>query len=60
MRKTGKPFFTHPLTIACMMLQYQPDAELIAATILHDTIEDTSITIEDISGISPNIAELVE
>jgi (p)ppGpp synthase/HD superfamily hydrolase len=60
MRKTGQLFFTHPLTIACMMIQYQPDAELIAATLLHDTIEDTPITIADIQKISPEIASLVE
>jgi len=43
-----------------MMLQYQPDAELIAATLLHDTLEDTSILIRDIEEISPEVAELVE
>jgi len=42
------------------MLQYQPDAELIAATLLHDTLEDTSILIRDIEEISPEVAELVE
>lgn len=60
MRKTGQPFFTHPLTIACMMIPYQPDAELIAATLLHDTIEDTTVTIHDIALISPNVADIVE
>ncbi len=43
-----------------MMIQYQPDAELIAATLLHDTIEDTTITMNDIEMISPSVAELVE
>ena len=43
-----------------MMLQYKPDAILIAATLLHDTIEDTSITLEDITKISPEVAVLVE
>ncbi len=43
-----------------MMIQYQPDAELIAATLLHDTIEDTSITITDIQKISPEVANIVE
>lgn len=43
-----------------MMLQYQPDAELIAATLLHDTLEDTSVLMRDIQEISPEVAELVE
>jgi len=43
-----------------MMIPYQPDAELIAATLLHDTIEDTPITIGDIEKISPQVAHLVE
>lgn len=59
-RKTGKPFFTHPLTIVCMMLQYHPDAVLVAATLLHDTIEDTPITLNDITMISADVATLVE
>lgn len=42
------------------MLQYQPDAELIAATLLHDTLEDTSVLMRDIQEISPEVAELVE
>jgi len=60
MRKTGRPFFTHPLTIACMMIPYKPDAELIAATLLHDTIEDTAVTMHDITLISPSVADIVE
>lgn len=58
-RKTGQPFFTHPLTVACMMIQYHPDAELIAAALLHDTIEDTAITTYDIQTLSPSVAEIV-
>jgi GTP diphosphokinase / guanosine-3',5'-bis(diphosphate) 3'-diphosphatase len=60
MRKTGQPFFTHPLTIACMMISYQPEVEIMAATLLHDTIEDTSVTMHDIAAISPSIADIVE
>lgn len=59
-RKTGWQFFTHPLTIVCMMLPYSPDAELIAAALLHDTIEDTWITSGDIEVLSPTVTTLVE
>jgi GTP pyrophosphokinase len=60
MRKTGQPFFTHPLTIVCMMMPYKPDAELIAATLLHDTIEDTTTDIKSIEKLSPVVARLVD
>jgi (p)ppGpp synthase/HD superfamily hydrolase len=43
-----------------MMLPYKPDAELIAATLLHDTIEDTTTDMEDIEKISPVVAILVD
>jgi (p)ppGpp synthase/HD superfamily hydrolase len=43
-----------------MMLPYSPDAELVAATLLHDTVEDTIITSEDIRALSPAVAILVE
>lgn len=43
-----------------MMLPYKPDAELIAATLLHDTVEDTTLSIDDIEKLSPTVATLVE
>lgn len=43
-----------------MMLPYKPDAELIAATLLHDTLEDTATSMDDIEKISPSVAILVE
>lgn len=60
LRWTGAPYITHPLVIACMMLPYMPDAYLISATLLHDTIEDTDVTFEEIEKIHPVIAQIVE
>jgi GTP diphosphokinase / guanosine-3',5'-bis(diphosphate) 3'-diphosphatase len=59
-RKSGAPYITHPLTVACMMLPYKPSAVLIWATLLHDTLEDTTETFETIREIHPDIADIVE
>ncbi len=59
-RKTGNPYITHPLTVACMMLPYSPCEKLIAATLLHDTLEDTDITYEKIAQLDPEVAHIVE
>ena len=59
-RISGKPYITHPLTIACMALPYSPCEFLISAILLHDVLEDTDITFEDIYAFNPIIAEIVE
>lgn len=43
-----------------MMLPHKPDAHLIGATLLHDTIEDTDVSFTDIANIHPHIAQIVE
>ncbi len=59
-RKTGVPYITHPLTVACMMLPYRPCPMLLSATLLHDILEDTDETYESIAQIHPEIANIVE
>jgi guanosine-3',5'-bis(diphosphate) 3'-pyrophosphohydrolase len=44
-RKTGDPYITHPTTVAYMLAQYGLDADTIAAAFLHDTVEDTPLTL---------------
>ncbi|OGG61292.1 hypothetical protein A3C87_03755 [Candidatus Kaiserbacteria bacterium RIFCSPHIGHO2_02_FULL_49_34] len=48
LRKSGEPYIIHPLEIGRMLAEMGVDASTIAAGILHDTIEDTPITSEDI------------
>lgn len=62
MRKDGSPFITHPLAVAQIVAEeLHLDSESIEAALLHDTIEDTSATHEDISHLfSPTVADLVE
>ena len=61
-RKDGSPFVTHPLAVAQIVAEeLHLDSESIAAALLHDTIEDTDATHEDIAKtFSPTIADIVE
>lgn len=47
-RKTGEAYFTHPMAVANTLAVWQLDEPTIAAGLLHDTVEDTSVTLEDI------------
>ena len=62
MRKDGSPFITHPLAVAQIVAEeLHLDSESIIAALLHDTIEDTSATHEQIAKMfSPTVADLVE
>jgi len=48
-RKTGEPYITHPVAVAQELAEMHLDAQAIVAAILHDTVEDTSATLEDIA-----------
>ena len=62
LRKDNLPFVTHPLAVAQIVAEeLHLDSESIAAALLHDTIEDTAATHEQIAELfSPTIANLVE
>ena len=49
-RKSGEPYITHPLAVAGILAELGMDAETIIAAILHDTLEDTALTSEQIAG----------
>ena len=61
-RKDGSPYVTHPLAVARIVAEeLHLDSESIMAALLHDTIEDTEATHEDIARLfSPSVADLVE
>ncbi|HNP62381.1 MAG TPA: bifunctional (p)ppGpp synthetase/guanosine-3',5'-bis(diphosphate) 3'-pyrophosphohydrolase [Woeseiaceae bacterium] len=48
-RKTGEAYITHPIAVAQELAEMHLDAEAIIAAILHDTVEDTSASLEEIS-----------
>lgn len=45
-RETGEPYYSHPLEVAYMVSDYLFRTDIIVASILHDTIEDTDLTFE--------------
>jgi len=60
-RFSGEPYFTHPIAATKILLKINPDIETICACLLHDVIEDTPITAEEISKeFNKNIAFLCE
>ena len=62
LRKDGSPFITHPLAVAQIVAEeLHLDSESIEAALLHDTIEDTDATHEQLAKLfSPTVADLVE
>lgn len=60
-RKTGEPFYSHPLEVARMVAEYKFKTHVVVAAILHDVVEDSDCTVELISKeFTPRIAEIVE
>ena len=60
-RKSGEPFFIHPLWVAIILAELRLDTETIVAAILHDVVEDTKYTIEDIAQqFGDEVAVLVD
>ena len=60
-RGKGFPYIVHPMEAVEIVATMTPDQELLAAAALHDTVEDTSVTIEDIRAqFGPRVAALVE
>ena len=47
MRKSGDPYFTHPLAVAAILTELRADPASIATALLHDVVEDTDATIEE-------------
>ncbi|MCM1334426.1 MAG: bifunctional (p)ppGpp synthetase/guanosine-3',5'-bis(diphosphate) 3'-pyrophosphohydrolase [Bacteroides sp.] len=60
-RSSGEPYITHPIAVACILLEYCMDTDTICAALLHDVVEDTDTTLETISRkFSPEVANLVD
>lgn len=60
-RASGDPYFSHPIEVAGILTDLKLDDETIATGILHDTIEDTVATPEEIERtFGPNVARLVD
>ncbi|MBV2358918.1 bifunctional (p)ppGpp synthetase/guanosine-3',5'-bis(diphosphate) 3'-pyrophosphohydrolase [Thalassococcus sp. CAU 1522] len=60
-RKSGEPYFSHPVAVAAILTEQQLDDATIVTALLHDTIEDTRSTFSEIEGhFGREIAELVD
>ena len=60
-RQSGEPYISHPLNVANILADMHADKDTICAGLLHDTLEDTNITKEDIAhDFNKNIANLVD
>ncbi len=61
LRKSGEPYIIHPVEVAYIVSTLELDDYAICAALLHDVVEDTSVTLEDIkTEFGPEIAELVD
>jgi len=60
-RKTGEPYITHPVSVACILAELHMDVPTILAALLHDVVEDTDITMADIKEkFGQTVADLVD
>ncbi len=60
-RASGDPYFSHPVEVAGLMTELKLDQETIITALLHDTVEDTLATPEEIEKLfGPDVARLVD
>jgi len=60
-RKSGEPYFTHPIEVAIILADYNLDTDSIITALLHDTVEDTEVTLKDLEKhYGKNVAKLVD
>ncbi|MDP5306773.1 RelA/SpoT family protein [Paracoccus spongiarum] len=60
-RHSGEPYFTHPIAVAAILTEMRLDDATIVTALLHDTVEDTRSTKEDLAGMfGSEIADLVD
>ena len=61
MRKSGDPYITHPVAVAKILTELHAGPATLIAALLHDTVEDTSLTLKDVEKIFGNeISQLVD
>ncbi|OFK19362.1 GTP pyrophosphokinase [Aerococcus sp. HMSC072A12] len=60
-RKSGEPYFTHPTQVASILAELHMDPDTVATGFLHDVVEDTGISLDDIAYFfSDTVATLVD
>ncbi len=60
-RKSGEPFIVHPVEVAIILAELHMDPDTLRAALLHDTVEDTDFTLDDVrERFGEAVAELVD
>ncbi|MGW4805631.1 RelA/SpoT family protein [Kitasatospora sp. NPDC004272] len=60
-RKSGEPYITHPLAVTMILAQLGSDTTTLVASLLHDTVEDTEVTLAQVAeDFGPEVAYLVD
>ena len=61
LRQSGEPYIIHPVNVAYILAELHADCDTICAGLLHDTLEDTDVTKEDIAhDFNSTVANLVD
>src|SRR5208283_1094526 len=60
-RESGEPYLAHPLEVAILLAEMRLDATALVAGLLHDAVEDTTVTIDEIKAeFGDQVAHIVE
>ncbi|QJB57528.1 bifunctional (p)ppGpp synthetase/guanosine-3',5'-bis(diphosphate) 3'-pyrophosphohydrolase [Pseudodesulfovibrio sp. zrk46] len=60
-RRSGEPYISHPINVAYVLAEMQLDEATVAAGLLHDTVEDTDTTVDDIEDLfGSDVADIVD
>jgi GTP pyrophosphokinase len=60
-RASGEPYYTHPVEVACILADMRLDTATILTAVLHDTLEDTAATYDDLKAkFGDDVARLVD
>lgn len=60
-RKSGEAYIEHPLAVATFLAEAKLDSDTLCAALLHDVVEDTSLTLEDLRGeFGEEIAQIID
>ncbi len=60
-RKSGEPFIAHPVEVAIILADLRMDVEVLCAALLHDTVEDSEATVEQVTKqFNESVAQLVD
>ena len=61
MRKSGEPYITHPIAVATILAELGMDTDTLAAALLHDTVEDTGYSLDEVrTEFGNDVAVLVD